>query len=70
MGEIALVVLPFFGFMFMMMEYATFSTANMISFHKVNLPDFTLLLVGGVISLSGLGIGKMIQTFSKNNKRI
>lgn len=69
-GKLRWLFFLFFGFMFMMMEYATFSTANMISFHKVNLPDFTLLLVGGVISLSGLGIGKMIQTFSKNNKRI
>lgn len=69
-GKLRWLFFLFFGFMFMMMEYATFSTANMISFHKVNLPDITLLLVGGMISLSGLGIGKMIQRFSKNNKGI
>lgn len=42
------------GVMYMLAEYATFSAANMVSFGKVNLPEFSMIATGGVISLAGL----------------
>lgn len=51
-----------FGVMYMLAEYATFSTANMVlnSFSKINMPDFGMILAGAVISAVGLGIGSLI----------
>jgi len=48
----------------MLAEYATFSTANMITFDKINAPSFEMFLVGAVISAIGLGIGAIV-----NNKK-
>ena len=47
----------FFGIMYMLAEYATFRTANMIAFEKFNLPEFMMIPVGAMISLMGMGIG-------------
>lgn len=49
----------FFGVMYMLAEYATFSTANMISiaFERINLPQFSMIPAGTVTSLMGMGIG-------------
>ena len=47
----------FFGVMYMLAEYATFRTANMIAFEKFNLPEFMMIPVGAMISLMGMGIG-------------
>ncbi len=49
-----------FGIMYMLSEYATFSMANNIEFHKVNIPEFPMILNGAVISLIGMGIGHLI----------
>lgn len=46
-----------FGFMDMLAEYATFSAANMVSFNKVNLPNFSMFITGAIISIIGMGIG-------------
>ena len=46
-----------FGVMYMLAEYATFRTANMVTFHKLNPPSWGMLLAGAVISVIGLGIG-------------
>ena len=46
-----------FGLMHMLAEYATFRTANMVTFHKLNPPSWGMLLAGAVISVIGLGIG-------------
>lgn len=51
----------FFGVMYMLAEYATFNAANMIYIRKINLPNFRLILVGGIISAIGLGIGTWIN---------
>lgn len=48
------------GTMYMLSEYCTFSAANMVSFGKINLPDFTMILIGGVISSAGFGMGTLI----------
>lgn len=46
-----------FGVMYMLAEYATFSAANMVSFNKVNIPDFGMIIGGGIVSAVGLFIG-------------
>lgn len=50
-----------FGVMHMLTEYATFSMKNMvaISFTRINVPHFELILVGAAISAIGLGVGKL-----------
>ncbi len=50
-----------FGIMYMLAEYATFSAANMVSFSKLNVPDFTMIPIGAIVSLFGLGIGVVIN---------
>lgn len=46
-----------FGCMYMLAEYATFSIANMVSFNKVNMPNFSMFITGTIISAIGMGIG-------------
>lgn len=55
----------FFGVMHMLAEYCSFSLANMVAFNKINAPDFTCLIIGGVLSLVGLAIGH----FAKKKKK-
>ena len=49
-----------FGVMYMLAEYATFSMANNVAFHKVNVPAFGMIIAGAVISLAGMAIGHLI----------
>ncbi|MCC8182918.1 MAG: hypothetical protein LIO45_08125 [Clostridiales bacterium] len=51
-----------FGLMYLLAEYATFGLANMIanSFSRLSAPEPGMLLVGGLISALGLGIGSLI----------
>ncbi|MDD3417215.1 MAG: hypothetical protein PHY47_25005 [Lachnospiraceae bacterium] len=56
-----------FGVMYMLAEYATFSAANMISFDKVNMPQFSMIFIGAVISIAGLEIGVGIRRFKSKN---
>ncbi len=56
-----------FGAMYMLAEYATFSTANMIAFDKINMPHFEIILVGAVISAIGLGIGTIVNHKKSNH---
>ena len=48
------------GLSFMMVEYLTFSLANMIAFDHINLPNFEFGLSGIAISIIGALIGKII----------
>ncbi len=57
-----------FGVMYMFAEYVTFSMANMLAFHKINIPDFSMLFVGIVISIAGMGIGFYINYLKLNKK--
>ena len=58
-----------FGIMYMLADYATFSTANMIAFEKINMPQFEMVPMGAIISLVGMGIGFGInQLSSRRNK--
>lgn len=51
----------FFGIMYMLAEYGTFSAANMAAFDKVNPLRFSMLLAGASISLAGLAVGRLIR---------
>lgn len=57
-----------FGIMYMLAEYGTFSAANMISFDKINMPEFSMILTGAIISAIGLAIGCLINR-SKSKKQ-
>lgn len=50
-----------FGIMYMLAEYATFSAANMVSFNKINMPEFEMIWSGAIISVIGLAIGTGIN---------
>lgn len=59
-----------FGVMYMLAEYATFSTANMVanSFSKINMPHFGMVLAGAIISAIGLVIGSLIGHIKPKHK--
>lgn len=46
-----------YGIMHMLAEYATFSTANMVTFHKFNMPQAGTLLPVTIISFIGIIAG-------------
>ena len=56
-----------FGLMYMLAEYATFGTANMLAFDKINRPDWGMALAGAIISSIGLGIGTLAN--HRNSKK-
>lgn len=59
-----------FGCMYMLAEYATFSIANMVSFNKVNMPNFSMFVTGTIISAIGMGIGVGINRLkSRSNTK-
>lgn len=49
----------FFGLAIMLFEYTTYSLGNMLSFDKINMPDISLFLEYGVISLIGILLGNL-----------
>ena len=49
-----------FGLMYMLAEYATFSTANMKEFYRLNAPSWGMIAVGAVIALLGIAIGSLL----------
>lgn len=51
----------FFGVMYMLASYATFSLANAIAFDKVNLPELGEMLPGIIWSVVGMGIGTAVK---------
>jgi len=59
----------FFGIMYMLAEYATFSLLNMTSFSKFNLPDFTMIIIGAVISYLGILGGLLSCKFKERRKK-
>lgn len=56
-----------FGVMYMLAEYGTFGAANMAAFLKYNLPEFSMIGVGAVISLLGIGAGTLIDYAKRKN---
>lgn len=58
-----------FGIMYMLAHYATFSTANMITANKINMPDFGMIVSGAAVSLIGVGAGTAIRCIRTALKR-
>lgn len=50
---------PVLGVMYMLAEYATFQSSNMIAFDKLNAPSWGMILAGAIISAIGLSIGEI-----------
>lgn len=67
-GWLKWVVPVFFGVMFMLAEYLTFSLANMLANETINAPEFTMVLIGMVISLVAMGLGAFVQTRLRREK--
>ena len=44
----------------MLTYYTTFNLSNMLAFDKINTPEWSMILIGSIISLMGLGIGTLI----------
>lgn len=49
------------GILYMLAQYATFSTANMIAFDKIKLPQWELLFIGAAISAAGMLAGAALR---------
>ncbi|MGM9575236.1 MAG: helix-turn-helix transcriptional regulator [Oscillospiraceae bacterium] len=58
-----------FGLMYMLADYATFKTANMVSNGIFRMPDFIMLFAGVIISVLGLGIGAVFY-YSKSRAEV
>lgn len=54
-------MLLFFGVMYMLAEWGTFSLANGLAFDKTGLPDLTAMLPGLLCSAAGLGAGTLFR---------
>lgn len=57
-----------FGVMYMLVDVLTFLAANTASFGKINVPDFTLIPIGAVISAAGLALGTGIKRLKDRGK--
>lgn len=58
-----------FGIMYMFAEYGTFSAANMVTFNKINSPEFIMIPMGAAISLVGMGTGVGIRYVGSQIKK-
>lgn len=55
----------FFGVMYMLADYLSFSLANMVAFNKFNIPSLTCIITGGMFSLIGMLAGHLIKKKKK-----
>lgn len=69
--DIRWIMLIFFGLIYMLSYYLTFSLANMIIFHKLNELSVEFMLPGILLSALGMCIGTVIRIIlkKKNNYR-
>lgn len=59
-----------FGFMYMLAEYATFRTANMVAFHKIDPPEWEMIPMGMAVSAMGMAVGAGVRRIRfKSSKR-
>lgn len=54
-------MLLYFGFGFFLMQYGTFSLANMLSKESFNLPEWGLFSTGMALALPGMALGSVIR---------
>lgn len=55
------IMLLFFGLMYMLASYATFSLANMAAFETFNVPELTEMLPGILCAAAGILIGSILK---------
>lgn len=67
-GKMKWVAPVFFGEMYMLAEYLTFSLANMLMHETINAPEFTMVWTGMAISLIAMGLGTFVQTHFRREK--
>ena len=67
-GKLKWVFPIFFGIMYMLVDYGTFSVANMIAFDKINMPHFETILPLAIISFIGLAIGTCINYLKRKSE--
>ena len=60
-------MLLFFGLMYMLAPYATFSLANAVTFGNINMPEITTILPGLLCSAAGMLIGTIIKAIKARN---
>ncbi len=59
----------FFGFMLMLVPYATLSLANMATFEVFYLPSILDMLPGTIVSALGMAIGTLIKTMRAKRRK-
>ena len=55
------------GAMYMLSDYLTFKTANMLAFDKFNAPDMEYFAAGVIISVIGLVLGAIFSRLKKTH---
>ena len=59
----------FFGAMYMLAEYGTFSMANNLAFGKVNPPEWGMVIAGAIISAVGMLAGTLFRKAHHRRKK-
>ena len=64
-------MLIFYGVMYMLAEYATFSLDNMINneYSHFNLPEFRMIFAGAIMAAIGIGIGILVGKAQARKKK-
>ncbi len=64
-GKSKWLMLLFFGAMYSLADYGTFSLANTLTFGNVHYPELETAIPGLVISAIGMGIGSIVQMMKR-----
>lgn len=62
-------MLLFFGVLYMLAPYATFSLANMASFGQPRLPEAAAMLPGILCAAAGMGIGCLVRRLKQRRRQ-
>ena len=62
-------MLLFFGVLYMLAPYATFSLANMASFEQLRLPEAAAMLPGILCAAAGMGIGCLVRRLKQRRRQ-
>ena len=58
-----------FGLMYMLSDYGTFKISNNLAFDKLNAPQWSMLVIGTVISAIGMFLGSLANIRAKKRKK-
>lgn len=62
-------MLLFFGVLYMLAPYATFSLANMASFEQLRLPEAAAMLPGILCAAAGMGTGCLVRRLKQRRRQ-